>query len=155
MSLDSVKAAHFHGGADPSRIEPKSYTLDAAILTRPGNTELQIDLNKPNIAQYTLYQDCFRRRPLKLPAGQARLVLLPKARRHSDAISPLRGLPSPPQKLLTTIRFRSTPQHRRFIRSAALPLSCEERGISRSARCAYQLHKIDIPDQITDKLSLF
>jgi hypothetical protein len=44
MSLPSVKAAYFHGVADPSKTEPKSYTLDTAILTRLWNAELQIDL---------------------------------------------------------------------------------------------------------------
>jgi pimeloyl-ACP methyl ester carboxylesterase len=71
MSLDGVKAAYFHGVADPSRIEPESYTLDAAILARPGNAELQIDLKldyKRNIARYPLYQDYFRQRQPKLLA---------------------------------------------------------------------------------------
>lgn len=44
MTLDGVKAAYFQGVADPSIIEPESYALDAAILARPGNADLQIDL---------------------------------------------------------------------------------------------------------------
>src|SRR5262245_30720393 len=71
MSLDGVKAAYFHGVADPSRIEPESYKLDVAILARPGNAELQIDLKldyKRNISRYPLYQDYFRRRQPKLLA---------------------------------------------------------------------------------------
>jgi hypothetical protein len=65
MSLPSVKAAYFHGVADPSKIEPESYALDAAILTRLWNAEPQIDLKldyKPDIARYPLYQNCLRRR---------------------------------------------------------------------------------------------
>ncbi|SED36316.1 alpha/beta fold hydrolase [Bradyrhizobium erythrophlei] len=71
MSLDGVKAAYFHGVADPSRIEPEAYTLDAAILARPGNAELQIDLKldyKRNIERYPLYQDFFRRQQPRLLA---------------------------------------------------------------------------------------
>lgn len=71
MSLDGVKAAYFHGVADPSKIEPESYTLDAAILARPGNAEQQIDLKldyNRNIARYPLYQDFFRRQQPRLLA---------------------------------------------------------------------------------------
>jgi len=75
MSLDGVKAAYFHGVADPSRIEPETYTLDAAILARPGNADLQIDLKldyKRNIARYPLYQDFLRSRQPKLLANWGR-----------------------------------------------------------------------------------
>jgi pimeloyl-ACP methyl ester carboxylesterase len=71
MTLEGVKAAYFHGVADPSTIEPESYTLDAAILARPGNADLQIDLKldyKRNIERYPLYQAFFRQRQLKLLA---------------------------------------------------------------------------------------
>jgi len=71
MTLDGVKAAYFHGVADPSSIEPESYTLDAAILARPGNADLQIDLKldyKRNIERYPLYQAFFRQRQPKLLA---------------------------------------------------------------------------------------
>jgi pimeloyl-ACP methyl ester carboxylesterase len=71
MTLEGVKAAYFHGVADPSIIEPESYTLDAAILARPGNAELQIDLKldyKRNIERYPLYQAFFRQRQPKLLA---------------------------------------------------------------------------------------
>jgi pimeloyl-ACP methyl ester carboxylesterase len=63
MTFDGVKAAYFQGVADPSRIEPESYTLDAAILARPGNADLQIDLKldyKRNLERYPLYQAFFR-----------------------------------------------------------------------------------------------
>lgn len=71
MSLDAVKAAYFQGVPDPSLIEPESYTLDAAILARPGNADLQIDLKldyKRNIERYPLYQAFFRERQPKLLA---------------------------------------------------------------------------------------
>ena len=71
MTLEGVKAAYFHGVADPSTIEPESYTLDAAILARPGNADLQIDLKldyKRNIERYPLYQAFFHQRQPKLLA---------------------------------------------------------------------------------------
>jgi len=71
MTLEGVKAAYFHGVADPSTIEPESYTLDAAILARPGNADLQINLKldyKRNIERYPLCQAFFRQRQPKLLA---------------------------------------------------------------------------------------
>jgi pimeloyl-ACP methyl ester carboxylesterase len=71
LSLDGVKAAYFQGVSDPSAIEPESYTLDAAILARPGNADLQIDLKldyKRNIERYPLYQAFFREKQPKLLA---------------------------------------------------------------------------------------
>lgn len=71
MNFDGVRSAYFHGVADPSRIEPESYTLDAAILARPGNADLQIDLKldyKRNLERYPLYQEFLRTRRPKLLA---------------------------------------------------------------------------------------
>ena len=82
MSLDGVKAAYFQGVADPNVIEPESYTLDAAILARPGNADLQIDLKldyKRNIERYPLYQAFFREHKPKLLAiwGRNDLFFIP------------------------------------------------------------------------------
>lgn len=82
MSLDGVKTAYFQGVPDPSVIEPEAYTLDAAILARPGNAELQVDLKldyKRNIERYPLYQAFFRERKPKLLAvwGRNDLFFIP------------------------------------------------------------------------------
>jgi pimeloyl-ACP methyl ester carboxylesterase len=82
MSLEGVKAAYFQGVPDPRVIEPESYTLDAAILARPGNAELQVDLKldyKRNIERYPLYQAFFRERQPKLLAvwGRNDLFFIP------------------------------------------------------------------------------
>lgn len=82
MSLDGVKAAYFQGVPDPSVIEPEAYTLDAAILARPGNADLQIDLKldyKRNLERYPLYQSFFRERRPKLLAiwGRNDLFFIP------------------------------------------------------------------------------
>jgi pimeloyl-ACP methyl ester carboxylesterase len=71
MSLDGVKAAYFQGVSNPFLIEPESYTLDAAILSRPGNADLQVDLKldyKRNIERYPLYQAYFREKQPNLLA---------------------------------------------------------------------------------------
>lgn len=82
MSLEGVKAAYFQGVADPSVIEPESYTLDAAILARPGNADRQIDLKldyKRNLERYPLYQAFFRARRPRLLAiwGRNDLFFIP------------------------------------------------------------------------------
>lgn len=63
MTLDGVRAAYVQGVQDPSTIEPEAYTLDAAILARPGNAEIQVDLKLDyhrNLKRYPLYQEYFR-----------------------------------------------------------------------------------------------
>ncbi|MBP1180695.1 alpha/beta fold hydrolase [Methylobacterium sp. PvR107] len=71
MTLDGVKAAYVEGVADPSRIAPEAYTLDAAILARPGNADRQVTLKldyKRNLERYPLIQAYFRARRPKLLA---------------------------------------------------------------------------------------
>jgi pimeloyl-ACP methyl ester carboxylesterase len=51
------------GVANPERVAPESYTLDAALLERPGNKEIQLDLlldYASNVALYPKFQAYFR-----------------------------------------------------------------------------------------------
>jgi pimeloyl-ACP methyl ester carboxylesterase len=51
------------GVAHPERVAPESYTLDAALLERPGNKEIQLDLlldYASNVALYPKFQAYFR-----------------------------------------------------------------------------------------------
>ncbi len=82
MTLDGVKAPYFHGVPDPSVIEPEAYTLDAAILARPGNADRQVTLKldyKRNLERYPLVQAFFRQVPPEAPRdmGPQRPVLRP------------------------------------------------------------------------------
>jgi pimeloyl-ACP methyl ester carboxylesterase len=80
ITFDGVKAAYFQGVPDPDRIEPESYTLDAAILARPGNADLQIDFKldyKRNLERYPLYQSFIRTRRPKLLAVWGHLFFIP------------------------------------------------------------------------------
>ena len=56
-----------HGVANPERLSPDAWTLDSALLARPGNDEIQLDLfgdYQSNVALYPKFQDYFRtRRP--------------------------------------------------------------------------------------------
>ena len=48
---------------DASLVAPESYTLDSALLARPGNDEIQLDLfldYASNVALYPKFQEYFR-----------------------------------------------------------------------------------------------
>jgi pimeloyl-ACP methyl ester carboxylesterase len=52
------------GIADPDLIAPESYTLDGALLERPGNVEIQLDLfldYANNVKLYPAFQEYFRK----------------------------------------------------------------------------------------------
>ena len=109
MSLDGVRDAYFQSVAEPAQIEPEAYTVDAAILARPGNAGRQVDLKldyKRNLERYPLYQAFLRAHrpkllavwgrndPFFIPAGaeafkrdlpEARVVLLDWSLRAGDA----------------------------------------------------------------------
>jgi pimeloyl-ACP methyl ester carboxylesterase len=84
LKPESVKSQYAHGVADPDVIAPESYTLDSALLARPGNDQIQLDLfldYRNNVAQYPALHRYFakhhppllavwgRNDPFFLPAG--------------------------------------------------------------------------------------
>ena len=84
LAPEATKWQYTHGVADASRVAPESYTLDAALLARPGNDEIQLDLfldYASNVALYPKFQAYFRTKrppvlaiwgrndPFFLPAG--------------------------------------------------------------------------------------
>jgi pimeloyl-ACP methyl ester carboxylesterase len=68
----TTKWQYTHGVQDESLIAPESYTLDSALLARPGNDEIQLDLfldYASNVALYPAFQEYFRKhRPPLLAA---------------------------------------------------------------------------------------
>jgi pimeloyl-ACP methyl ester carboxylesterase len=84
LTPDTTKWQYTHGVPDASLVAPESYTLDAALLARPGNDEIQLDLfldYASNVALYPKFQAYFRAQhppllavwgendPFFLPAG--------------------------------------------------------------------------------------
>ena len=68
--------------ADESLVAPESYTLDSALLARPGNEEIQLDLfldYASNVALYPKFQALFRdsRPPLLAVWGKNDPFFLP------------------------------------------------------------------------------
>lgn len=64
LSADTTRWQYTHGtGEAAHRIAPESYTLDIALLQRPGNDEIQLDLfldYQTNVALYPEFQAYFR-----------------------------------------------------------------------------------------------
>ncbi|MDQ7249836.1 alpha/beta fold hydrolase [Dongia sedimenti] len=63
LSPETTKWQYVHGVKDESLVAPESYTLDSALLARPGNDEIQLDLfldYASNVALYPKFQDYFR-----------------------------------------------------------------------------------------------
>jgi pimeloyl-ACP methyl ester carboxylesterase len=98
LKPEATKWQYTHGVADPSLIAPESYALDSALLARPGNDEIQLDLflaYASNVALYPKFQAFFRENhppllavwgqndPFFLPAGAKAFTRdNPKARVH-------------------------------------------------------------------------
>ena len=63
LSPETTRWQYLHGVADESLVAPESYTLDAALLARRGNDEIQLDLFRDyasNVAMYPAFQSYFR-----------------------------------------------------------------------------------------------
>jgi pimeloyl-ACP methyl ester carboxylesterase len=57
LSLDGTRWQYTHGVADAERVPPESYWLDANLMARPGNAEIQLDLFLDYANNLTLYPD--------------------------------------------------------------------------------------------------
>lgn len=63
LTADTTKWQYTHGVSDTTAVAPESYTLDALLLARPGNDEIQLDLfhdYQSNVAMYPTFQKYFR-----------------------------------------------------------------------------------------------
>ena len=63
LTPSATKWQYLHGVPDESLLAPESYALDSALLARPGNDEIQLDLfldYAGNVALYPTFQDYFR-----------------------------------------------------------------------------------------------
>ncbi|KAK9360365.1 Alpha/Beta hydrolase protein [Lipomyces starkeyi] len=63
LSYEATKWQYDDGTRDPTSIAPESYTLDYALLQRPGNADIQLDLFKDyenNLKVYPKFQEYVR-----------------------------------------------------------------------------------------------
>jgi len=64
LNLEGTRWQYTHGVTNPETVAPESYTLDAALLERPGNKEIQLDLfldYASNVKLYPKFQEYFRK----------------------------------------------------------------------------------------------
>jgi pimeloyl-ACP methyl ester carboxylesterase len=57
LKPETTKWQYVHGTSDASLVAPESYTLDSALLARPGNDEIQLDLFLDYASNVALYPD--------------------------------------------------------------------------------------------------
>jgi pimeloyl-ACP methyl ester carboxylesterase len=64
LNLEGTRWQYTHGVANPESVPPESYTLDTALLDRPGNKEIQLDLfldYASNVKLYPRFQEYLRK----------------------------------------------------------------------------------------------
>jgi pimeloyl-ACP methyl ester carboxylesterase len=82
LTPESTKWQYLHGVQDAALVAPESYEIDSALLARPGNDEIQLDLfldYASNVALYPKFQEYFRtkRPPLLAAWGNSDPFFLP------------------------------------------------------------------------------
>jgi len=63
LTFEGIRWQYVHGVANHESVAPESYTLDVALLERPGVKEIQLDLfldYASNVALYPAFQRYFR-----------------------------------------------------------------------------------------------
>ena len=90
LNPDGIKWQYTEGVPHPERIAPEGYTLDAAMIARPGNMDIQLDLfldYANNVKLYPAFQEYFRRSkppllaiwgrhdPFFIPAGAEAFII--------------------------------------------------------------------------------
>ena len=64
LTFQGTRWQYTYGVAHPESVAPEAYTLDTALLERPGNKEIQLDLfldYASNVKRYPKFQEYFRR----------------------------------------------------------------------------------------------
>jgi pimeloyl-ACP methyl ester carboxylesterase len=64
LNLEGMRREYSSGIGNPDLIAPEGYTLDAALMARPGNTDIQLDLfldYANNVKLYPAFQEYFRK----------------------------------------------------------------------------------------------
>jgi pimeloyl-ACP methyl ester carboxylesterase len=63
LTLEGTRWQYTHGVSNPESVAPESYMLDVALMQRPGNEEIQLDLflnYASNVKLYPKFQEYFR-----------------------------------------------------------------------------------------------
>ncbi len=111
LTPETTRWQYTHGVADESLVAPEGYTLDSALLARPGNDAIQLDLfgdYRHNVALYPRFQEYFRahRPPLLAVWGRNDPFFLP-----AGAEAFRRDLPDAEVKFYDTGHFALETHH--------------------------------------------
>ena len=131
LTAGGTRWQYTHGVANPESVPPESYTLDTALLERPGNKEIQLDLfldYASNVQLYPKFQEYFRKSkpPLLAIWGKNDPFFVP-----AGAEAFRKDLPSAKVKFLDTGHF-ATETHAVEI-AAAMKDFLEKNGVRRSS----------------------
>jgi pimeloyl-ACP methyl ester carboxylesterase len=82
LTPEATKSQYLYGVQDETLVAPEAYQLDSALLSKPGNDEIQLDLfldYVSNVALYPKFQEYFRtkRPPLLAVWGNSDPFFLP------------------------------------------------------------------------------
>ena len=82
LTPEATQSQYLYGVPDATLLAPEAYALDSALLARPGNDEIQLDLfldYASNVALYPRFQEYFRakRPPLLAVWGKSDPFFLP------------------------------------------------------------------------------
>lgn len=105
LSPAGLRSQYVDGTPDPALVKPEGYTLDAAMLARPGNMEIQLDLfldYRNNVALYPAFQEYFRKSqpPLLAIWGEHDAFFIPPGAKAFQ-----RDLPKAQVQMLNTGHF--------------------------------------------------
>jgi len=105
LTAEGMRHEYYTGIPERYKIAPESYTLDAALLARPGNVEIQLDLfldYANNVKLYPKFQEYFRahKPPLLAIWGEHDTYFIPAGARAFQ-----RDIPDAEVKLLDTGHF--------------------------------------------------
>jgi pimeloyl-ACP methyl ester carboxylesterase len=131
LTLEATRWQYTHGVANPEAVAPESYILDTALLERPGNKEIQLDLfldYASNVKLYPKFQEYFRksRPPLLAIWGKNDPFFIP-----AGAEAFRKDIPNAQVQFLDTGHF-ATETHVVEI-ATAMNEFLEESGVSRGA----------------------
>ena len=82
LKPEATKSQYLYGVQDTALVAPEAYELDSALLARPGNDDIQLDLfldYASNVALYPTFQEYFRtkRPPMLAVWGKSDPFFLP------------------------------------------------------------------------------
>ncbi|MBS7543831.1 alpha/beta fold hydrolase [Ancylobacter oerskovii] len=105
VTLDATRFQYVDGVRDPSRVSPDNWVHDQALLDRPGNRDIQLDMlydYRTNVPLYPQFQQFFReRQPPTLIVWGKNDTIFPEEGAHPY----LRDLPAAELHLLDTGHF--------------------------------------------------